>query len=340
MALLYRQVHGLAMALAAMWSGSAALAQPGGLYLNSPLSLSAGRDSGFLVGAAAESDEVALISMPEGLLLKATPRLNVSIKYRPEFEIFAGRRNLDSWNHHAGLQLSYRATPRAYVEIGDSFLATNDPDRQFAETLVHLPRGNFKENSFYFDAGYSLSPVTTVDVRFDNGVTTSNFLGAARIGFFDHVTYAGTAGIARIFGPKHRLSASYSYVDLRLLDAGNRDVPESAEFIRPAHSLTGGYRYSSNPGLAVTVSGAPSGIRDIRILFRARLKNAPARCGSAPGICGIFPFSRAFHRPPASPPPRASQMVCCRARYFRAQPPGPRASLPAALVSPSKLRAR
>jgi len=92
--------------------------EPRGIYLTSPFSLSAGREQKMLTSSGPIDDTVFLLEPPTLSLLRRTPRTAVTLGYRPEFELFASHRNLDAWNHAAGLRLTHAWTRRLSLQLG------------------------------------------------------------------------------------------------------------------------------------------------------------------------------------------------------------------------------
>jgi hypothetical protein len=120
--------------------------RPDGFQLTSPLSLSAGYDENFAVGAQTLSDTVTLLTLPTLSWTKNTHRTNFSIDYEPEFELFSQHQDLNAWNQSATLRVTHRINGRLTFEAGDSFLSTMDPSRSLVDSLPLLPRGRFRQN--------------------------------------------------------------------------------------------------------------------------------------------------------------------------------------------------
>ena len=239
----FKQALWLACAAGLSLPNARAQTPQSGFSFTAPLSLSAGRDRNFLVGRTSVDDNVAVLSAPEFTLSKFTSRTEFSLKYQPEFEIFEHNRDLDAWNHSAGLTLTHRLSPRLSFTAGDTFIGTQDPARRLADSFFRLPRGDFKENFASAGISYALSSVTSIDLRFDNSVTTFDLPQANLFGIFDHMSNAPSIGISRSFGRHHRIGTSYSYLMIRPLDSRTRVL--QAEFLEPSHYWNWSYRYTS-----------------------------------------------------------------------------------------------
>src|SRR5437867_26438 len=171
--------------------------EPRGVYLTSPLSLSAGREQKMLTGSGPIDDTVFLLEPPTLSLLRRNPRTAVTLGYRPEFELFASHRNLDAWNHAAGLRLTHAWTRRLSFQLGDSFQATHDPSRWQGGGFFLLPRSNYKENSAYAGMDYALSRQTSLSLRVDHAYTTARLDEAPRLKLLENRSYAGSASLSR-----------------------------------------------------------------------------------------------------------------------------------------------
>jgi hypothetical protein len=244
------------LSLLVVTSLSAQVQKKEGFHLTSPLSLSAGRDNRFLAGDSVLDDTVFLFLLPTTSIVKASQRTEFSLSYQPEFELFQENSDLNAWNHTAGLRLSSKITPRLRLDMGDSFLTTRDPSRRLGNSSLVLPRSLFKENAFFAGVDYELNPKTTLGFRFDNTVTLFNSPDAARTGFFDQMGNAGTVTVARRLTSQQKLSGTYSYLTLRLLNRdGDPSLPVIPGDAAPTHYLTLGYDVTLNRDLLLRIAG-------------------------------------------------------------------------------------
>jgi hypothetical protein len=244
------------LSLLAVTSLSAQVEKKEGFHFTSPLSLSAGRDNRFLAGESVWDDTVFLLLGPTTSIVKASQRTEFSLSYQPEFELFQENSNLNAWNHTAGFRLSSKITPRLRLDMGDSFLTTRDPSRRLGNSSLVLPRSLFQENAFYTGLDYELSPKTTLGFRFDNTVTLFNSPDAVRTGFFDQMGYAGTVTLSRRLTSQQKLTGTYSYLTLRLLNRENDPtLPAISGVSAPTHYLTLGYDVTLNRNLLLRLAG-------------------------------------------------------------------------------------
>ena len=224
--------------------------RPNGDYLTSPLSVSAGYDSNFVVDSKAQSDTVTILTGPTFSWIKTTHRTDFSADYEPEFEIFSRYRDLDAWNHSATLRYSYRIDSRMSLDAGDSFLSTMDASRSLADSQFLMPRGRFQQNSFFAGLKYRFGHRTQLFFRFDNAITTMTLDGAhARA--INQMTNAGTVTLDHTIDRHHSVTGSYAYLRVRPLDQ-NGAVGSSYPGV---HALNLGYMYTVNPGFTFRATG-------------------------------------------------------------------------------------
>jgi len=104
--------------------------------------------------------------------MKSTHQTMISVDYQAEFEMFAQNENLDAWDHAANLHFRQQIAFRWSLDAADAFLSTDDPTRQFNNSLLLLPRGRYHELALYARLAYRLDQRTVLSFRFDNAVTT------------------------------------------------------------------------------------------------------------------------------------------------------------------------
>src|SRR5580658_8590305 len=228
-------------------SGLLGQTHPDGFFLNTPLSLSSGYDSHFIVGSQALDDTVTLITGPTAAWMTSTSRTDFSLDYQPEIELFAEHPGLDAWNHEARLRLSHRINSRWSLHVGDYFLSTMDPTRKLENSLVLLPRGRFDQNTLFTDLVYRVNGTTKITLRFDNALTIISL--PQLLGRLDNVTNAGTVTIDRIVSSRHQLTASYSFLHVTPLS------PATSGSGSNVNLLIVGYTFTVNPELLIRLSG-------------------------------------------------------------------------------------
>src|ERR1700683_3286072 len=221
--------------------------RPNGFYLTSPLSVSAGYDSGFVANSQTLDDEVTLLTGPTFDWIRSTHRTEFSLDYQPQAELFANHSYLDGSNHTSTMRFSRRMNSRITVDAGNSFLSTVDSSLQLQNSLLLLPLGRFTQNSFYTDLGYRLDHATKLTFRFDNAITTMD-LPAALKGRLNEVTTAGTITLDRSLTSRQTLSGSYSFLHVDPLH------PEAGGSATNVNLLILGYTYQIDPTLLVRLT--------------------------------------------------------------------------------------
>lgn len=246
------RIHsGLAIELGVILTLSSGLAwaqdHPNGLYLTSPLSLSAGYDDNFNTASRQLDDTVVLLDSPTFAWMKSTHQTLFLLNYRPEFEIFSRHSELNAWNNVADLHITHQINGRVSVEAGDSFLSTMDPSRELQNSLLLLPRGRFNQNSFYTSLGYRLNARTKLTFRFDDAFTTASLPGPLA-GRLDQVSNAGTVTLERTLSRNQKLSGSYSFLHGNPLNEAVSGSPTNVNQAGIAYSY-------ENPSLVVQLGG-------------------------------------------------------------------------------------
>lgn len=222
--------------------------RPNGLFLTSPLIVSAGYEQNLFTGTGQLNDSATILTGPTFEWIRNTHRTRFYLTYLPEFELFSAHPALDAWNQSASTRLDYRIDSRNSLEFSDSFLDTKDSSRQLENSLVILPHGQFLQNTFYGEYRYRWNTFTKLTVRLDNAVTTANLPGPLK-GRLNEVGTAGTATLDRSLNSKHSLSLSYSFLHVDPLSASLGGTPTNVNMIIL------GYAYQINPTLLLRLTG-------------------------------------------------------------------------------------
>ena len=114
-------------------------------HVASALTLSRGRDSGFLFAGEELDDDVYLVQ--PSLLLDRRPsaRTNFLLAYEPEAQFFDRHPELDSVEHAAGLLVEHTTERRSELSFGGSLLDGEDPGRRLDTVLLLLPRTPYRQ---------------------------------------------------------------------------------------------------------------------------------------------------------------------------------------------------
>ena len=239
----------LALALVAL-SGSLTVkgqTRPNGFYLTTPLSMSWGYDSGFLVNSQPINDTVTLLAGPTVAWIRNTHRTVFSVDYKPEYTRFTRTEQLNRWSHFGNLRLRHQINSRYSLEAGNVYLSTTDSSRHLGNSLLMLPMGRFQQNSFYTTLGYRWNQSTRLSFRGDNAVTTTKLRGvvADRL---NQVTTAGTATVGHWITRHHKIEGNYSFLRVHPLSKAAGDPSN-------VHLMSLVYSYELPNDFTVLLSG-------------------------------------------------------------------------------------
>jgi hypothetical protein len=224
-------------------TSAAAQEHPDGFFLNTPLSIGSGYDSGFVAGSQTLNDTVTLIELPTLAWYTSTHRSQFSFDYQAEGEVFARRSDFDAFNQTADIRFTHRINSRWSFDLGDLFLSTMDPTRKLENSLILLPRGRFDQNTLFSDLVYRVNGTTKVTFRFDNALT---IIALPQLqGRLDNITSAGTVSLDKIFSSRHQITTSYSFLHVTPLS------PDTAGSASNVHLLLLGYTLTVNPSLLI-----------------------------------------------------------------------------------------
>jgi len=226
-----------------------------GLYLTTPLGLSYGKERNLPVGSRLIDDSVFLFQPPKFSLIGKSPRTDFLLDYDPEFEIFDRQRELNAWNHAASLRYSHKMARRLTLEMGDSFLASEDASRQQREGFFLLPRGRFQQNAGYLGVNYRLNPRTALSLRADSAVTKVRLPENPRSDSMDQLSTAATLSLTRELSRNHRLSGTYSLVKFKTLGSDGESAAHPPGSSGPLHSVNLVYDYTLTPHFSFELSG-------------------------------------------------------------------------------------
>ncbi|MBV8846776.1 MAG: hypothetical protein JO307_28540 [Bryobacterales bacterium] len=190
--------------------------RPSGFDDVTPLGLSSGYDSNFIVGSQTLSDNVSIITSPAWTWGTSTRRSSFSLEYQPEFEIFSNYSHLNTVNHTGMLTYTHRFNSQWTLNAGDAFFSTMDPSRTLANSLILFPWGRFDQNTFYTEIVDKLNKKTNVTLRLDSVYTT---VAVPQLqGGLDNVTGAGTLTVDRSVSAHQQVSVSYTFMHTVPLD--------------------------------------------------------------------------------------------------------------------------
>jgi len=178
-----------------------------------------GRDYGFPVQGQKLTDTILVVRPPEFRFTNNSSRAGFTASYQPEIELFDNNRDLNALNHTGRASFTARITERLRFNATDDLLATQDPTRSIPGSLIFLPRRSFKQNMAHVDINYKMTRRNTLSFSFDN-IAASAPLNTVAFPGSSRVRSAGTVSLARTFGEKQTVAATYSLLNINAQFAG------------------------------------------------------------------------------------------------------------------------
>lgn len=206
------------IAVLALLGASPASSQDG-FRIVSPVQVTMGRDYGFPVQGQKLTDTILVVRPPEFRFTNNSSRAGFTASYQPEIELFDNNRDLNALNHTGRASFTARITERLRFNATDDLLATQDPTRSIPGSLIFLPRRSFKQNMAHVDINYKMTRRNTLSFSFDN-IAASAPLNTVAFPGSSRVRSAGTVSLARTFGEKQTVAATYSLLNINAQFAG------------------------------------------------------------------------------------------------------------------------
>ncbi len=255
-----------------------------GLSFITPLTINAGHDSNFLIDRTKPGerlfflslppsvqfmapnalpqrfdDQVLILGLPKTAFVSDSMRHQLTVSYQPEFEIFRGNRDQNSWNHEAGADFSYFPTRRTQISVGDNFRTSKDPSRVLQNVFLLLPRGGYKENTLRGSFNFNKSELTSFGIRADHTLTLFDQVDQFQRRVLNSTANSLSLVATRMLQRNHRLRGTYSVFQVTPINSqktGDGEVDhESAGLEGPAQSVTLEYRFSPDPSTVFEFTG-------------------------------------------------------------------------------------
>jgi hypothetical protein len=208
----------------------AALGQdrPVNFYLNSPLDVQSGYESGIPNGNTRLNSSSTIVTLPTFSLMHMSPLNDFTVYYQPEFEILTGLPHLNTFNQNAGLHWIANISPRWSFTANDVFTATSDEGARFESTFL-LPRGAYKDNGFYSSLNFDITATTRIKFRYETAFVDYSAINLSTPLFFSRIGNTGGLTVEHHLTPRLKLSVSYDYLRALSLekydDNGNLILP-------------------------------------------------------------------------------------------------------------------
>jgi hypothetical protein len=225
------------------------LAQEGFVF-TMPGGLSGGYENRMPFDGKFINDYFMDFTTPAASYLRQTARTSFAASYQAEFEMFTTHKELNSWNHAAGLRLTHDLSRRTSFEFGDSFIATEDPARWLTGGFFLLPRSKFRQNMGYAGLAYRMTPRTMVNVRLSSSYVSARTPNATGPNFFDNRSFSPSVSISRDLSRRHKISAVYGYLRV---DPSGPPITAGIPLTRNAQTMSATYTYSQGTDFILSV---------------------------------------------------------------------------------------
>jgi hypothetical protein len=134
-----------------------------------------------------------------------------------------------------------------------------DASRTLQNIFLLLPRSRYSDNAFRAMFSFDVSPLTSIDFRYDNTRTDFGAVDPFQVRVLDSVANSGAVALTRMVRQNQRFRGSYSIFKVTPMD--RQDVADEAVdahrpgMHQPSHFLTGEYRIVINRGAVVEFLG-------------------------------------------------------------------------------------
>jgi hypothetical protein len=201
------------------------------------------------VGDRTISDAIWNLNSPTLSFVKGTARSSFVSSYMGEFELFAKHRELNAWNHAAGVRYTRELSRRVKLEIGDAFESTRDPARWLSGGHFIMPRSIFRENDAYVNLDFRISPVTSLGLRFDSTYAVAKPIETG-LNLFENRTFSQSASLSRLLTRRNKINFTYGYLRV---DPLGPPITEGISMVRNAHSVSMAHVFSSEPDFSFSL---------------------------------------------------------------------------------------
>jgi hypothetical protein len=227
--------------------------RPINFYLNSPLDVQSGYESGIPYGNTRWNAPATIITLPTFSLMHMSPLNDFTVYYQPEFEILPSLSRLDSFNQNAGLHWIADISPRWSFTANDVFTSTNDEGQSFQSTFL-LPLGAYKDNGFYSSLNFDITTNTRIKFRYETAFVDYTAVNLSKPLFFSRVGNTGGLTVDHHLSPRMKLSVSYDYLRALSLEKydnnGNLIVP-----FAPTQFASSTFTFNATSSLLMEVTG-------------------------------------------------------------------------------------
>ncbi len=227
--------------------------RPVNFYLNSPLTVETGFESGIPYGNTRWNAPATIVTLPMLSLMHMSPINDFTVYYQPEFEILPSLGRLNSFNQSAGLHWIANISERWSFTANDVFTGTDDQGQKFDSTFL-LPRGAYKDNGFYSSLNFDITPTTRIKFRYETAFVDFSAVNLAKPLYFSRIGNTGGITVDHHLSERTKLSVSYDYLRAFSLDkydtSGNLILP-----FAPTQFVTSTFTFNATSSLLMEVTG-------------------------------------------------------------------------------------
>ena len=254
-----------------------------GFKFLAPVQIEIGRDNNFLVDRTSANEKLFVLSLPpsiqsgapdirpqkldDSVLSVGIPKMafvndsrrhEFLVTWHPEFEVFTGNSDQNSFNQEAVASFNYYLTRNIQVWFGDKFQTSKDPARTMNNVFVLLPRGDYRENSFVGSVEFQPTRLTNISFQYDTAFTKFDQPDPFQTQLLNSWSSGYSAALSRLLGRNQRIAVRYSLYTVRRINRAEKfddTVDTHTPFEDPINSLTVEYRVRPNPSTALAFSG-------------------------------------------------------------------------------------
>jgi hypothetical protein len=250
-----RRISGL-LTIAILCLGASAVHgqdRPVNFYLNSPLDVQSGYESGIPNGNTRVNSSATIVTLPAFSLMHMSPLNDFTVYYQPEFEILTSSPHLNTFNQNAGLHWIANISPRWSFTANDVFTGTSDEGARFESTFL-LPRGAYKDNGFYSSLNFDITPTTRIKFRYETAFVDYSAVNLSKPLFFSRIGNTGGVTLEHHLTSRMKLSGSYDYLRAFSLEKydnnGNLILP-----FAPTQFATSTFTFDATSSLLMEFTG-------------------------------------------------------------------------------------
>src|SRR5262249_19140221 len=151
----------------------------------------------------------------------------------------------NSWNNYAEAGYTQFLSRRWILNLNDSYQTSKDPSRILQNSLLILPRSQYRENAFRGSINFQQSERTGYTVQYDNTAMTFGEYDPLQRSILDSLSNGASFTVGHMLRRTHRIRVTYSIFNTKPWNHQrlNEDhvATEFVAFKQPAHRVSGEY---------------------------------------------------------------------------------------------------